>query len=97
MERDAIDSIRIDDVINDPYSIDDTSGGDPRLFAVRRIALASIALGIKADAVEKVAVSIAKHASTLDNAYPCASELTVADLNLIAASLEATLDSLMYD
>ena len=81
--------------LTDPYSIEDTSNGDPRIHAVRRIALAAQALG-------KAPQTVAQDALFLLN-YPMrkgipvsVQDLTARQLEKVADAYEQALDAQVY-
>ena len=73
--------------IADPYSIFDTSEGDPRIHAVRRIALAAVALGLDAESTGAAARTILCRQGDDDEGF------TALDLSRLADALEEALDS----
>lgn len=81
--------------IADPYSIFDLSRDDPRIHAVRRIALAAVALQYDAEATEKMALRTVNTPSRTERAVRSASQLTVADLERVAEELEREVDALV--
>lgn len=83
-------SLNLAQAMADPYNISDTSGGDPRIHAVRRIALAAVALGLDAQATETTATRIL-------GCDRLSTELRTEDLERVAAEMEVAVDDLLCE
>ena len=70
----------------DPYSINDTSNGDPRVHIVRRIALAAMALGKSIREVEQDAIWLTDYKAR------DVARLTVKELHYVADAYEQRVD-----
>jgi hypothetical protein len=75
----------------DPYSIHDTSGGDARIHAVRRIALAAKALGKSVREVEQDAMWLTEYRTRE------VSSLTLHQLRFVADAYEQRVDRMMSE
>lgn len=85
-KRARLAGLNLSQAIAEPYSISDTSGGDRRIHAVRRIALAARALQYDISMTENVALGFVGGHSV--------SELSSTDLERIATQLEGLVDDL---